>query len=714
MKALKNIWLNSTVSTLVTLPLIAVSCSNLNKKPVKGKETTNNNKKSDKSNNTDNKAFKPNDKKEKQLKDDLNKKDVIEPNNNKQSNQDNHSTNNENSDLKNQKPINKDNKQTNNTLNNKNNQDNKIDTSINNENNKVIEEPNTDQNNNNKNKDTKNDTNTSNEGMDKTPTKNVNNKNQESNSNSNDKTNNDLTNHQNTDNTSVNNRDTSSSKPLINQPDTINNDQILSNDQVLNYYNSHPELRKYNETPFDTKLFYDTNQDYVNHILSRSFALRWDFNDGGYSGGTAWLLDYHKVDNDGNYKLFLATNYHVAVDIYGPNDYQEWAQPNRSNNPIKDFYIGFDVKNSASVGVKKWAKNTKFNKNFAYRILKPNSIPKVIFLAQNFTQNTQNIANKNYYSDFAVLEWDINLNQALNQNDILYPNDYNQAAIKYLLKQQNIEWKLMTEHIKDAISALDSSYSKYTNKSNFIRNTDYSLPYATVNYDTMVYARRHFFDDYTPLEFDQIGPNTINKINDLSNYINTYLSDKTYWYPSNLYYAGFPFFVDKSQTFTNVVKGYENQLGYKGFDLDRPYIYLDYDFNNKQVGDKNNTVFNNLTKSYFYGVSYRIFSVNQIVGGMSGSLTLDQQGLPIGLLWGNEGTGTVLINDSYQNSYNPVFVPFVQNRTFTTNDLTVYPYNLIDGTDKNKYPMQINSYREMLRKIYGQNSFSTKLFPNGI
>ncbi|WWV64280.1 hypothetical protein RRG40_04390 [Mycoplasmopsis felis] len=44
-------------------------------------------------------------------------------------------------------------------------------------------------------------------------------------------------------------------------------------------------------------------------------------------------------------------------------------------------------------------------------------------------------------------------------------------------------------------------------------------------------------------------------------------------------------------------------------------------------------------------------------------------------------------------------------------------YNLIDGTDKNRFPAQTASYRENLAKIYpngfNDNNFKTALFPEG-
>ncbi|QMT98294.1 hypothetical protein H3143_02180 [Mycoplasma tullyi] len=516
-------------------------------------------------------------------------------------------------------------------------------------------------------------------------------------------------------NKSINKIETTNNKP-INKVETTNTDNAnLTTQEALTYYENHPELKKYDEERFNSETFLKDNISYIQQNLARSFALRWNYKDGSFSGGTTWLLDYQKV-NDSSYKLFLATNYHVAVDIYRQGELEEYKQPARYDNPITDFKIGFDVQNSTNAGVKEWKEKTNYRNNFAYRTLKPEDVPKVIFLAQNFTENTKNVPNKNYYADFAVLEWDVNINSYLDLKDIIVPPNSDSRVQNYLLRQENIEWKLLTEHIKGAIKTFDEVYDKLTNKNLSIRNTDYKLPYASVSYETLDYARKHFLEAYhlDYLTKDESIPHSINKINELNSFIDDYLNNKTYLLPTNTYYAGFPFSKTKSETITNIPPGWENKPGYDDFDLNRPYITVDYDYNNKPVGDEGTVVFNKMPKSLFYGVVFETLSLNRVIGGMSGSLVTDRQGLPIGIFIGYSGSGSVLIGDKFATTSNVLYVPFVQNRMFTVNNLTVYPYNLIDGTDKSKYPKQLSSYREMLRKIYGVNGIKTKLFFEGV
>ncbi|MGV2393532.1 UNVERIFIED_CONTAM: hypothetical protein O8I53_11585 [Campylobacter lari] len=50
------------------------------------------------------------------------------------------------------------------------------------------------------------------------------------------------------------------------------------------------------------------------------------------------MFDYHK-ENDNKYKLFFATNYHVAVELFSDKDYSFNSQPNR-NKKINQMMIG--------------------------------------------------------------------------------------------------------------------------------------------------------------------------------------------------------------------------------------------------------------------------------------------------------------------------------------------------------------------------------------
>ncbi|WAM10901.1 hypothetical protein ONA00_06485 [Mycoplasmopsis cynos] len=66
------------------------------------------------------------------------------------------------------------------------------------------------------------------------------------------------------------------------------------------------------------------------------------------------------------------------------------------------------------------------------------------------------------------------------------------------------------------------------------------------------------------------------------------------------------------------------------------------------------------------------------------------------------------------------FTSFLLARDYGSGEKVIKAYNLIDGTDKSKYPAQTKSYRQNLITLYpngfensGNNNFKTALFPEG-
>ncbi|TPI02407.1 DUF31 family putative serine protease [Mycoplasma struthionis] len=141
------------------------------------------------------------------------------------------------------------------------------------------------------------------------------------------------------------------------QKDSENN-RVLSADEIEHFYAQNPSLKSYSDSDISEDVKLNSNKDYFLNILSRSFILNWIFQDNRTTGGTAWLLDYAKLDKE-HYKLFLATNYHVAVDLYTDQDSQRYLQTERLNNPIKYFSIGVDTVNTSSEEIKKDKKSMK-------------------------------------------------------------------------------------------------------------------------------------------------------------------------------------------------------------------------------------------------------------------------------------------------------------------------------------------------------------------
>ncbi|TPR54054.1 MIP family Ig-specific serine endopeptidase [Metamycoplasma neophronis] len=501
---------------------------------------------------------------------------------------------------------------------------------------------------------------------------------------------------------------------LFSKVKTVNVFPKLNEDQVKQYYIDNPTVLKYQESKPNIPTEFKNNKDYIDDILSRSFSLRWSFKDGTWTGGTAWLLDYHKTDEN-KYSLFLATNYHVAVDLYRDDDQEIYYQNKRVNsNPINEFLISFDLKNSQSNEIKNLANKYKFNKDFAYRMLKGKAIPKVLFLAQNFMDSHINDEGNNYYSDFAVIQWDVDLSKQLTLEDLNLPSDYSASAKQIELKNKNIEWALMVRHIKGAINNLNNSYQKFVKGQNEYLMNNKTIPYATLPYYNLSEIRRNFFNKVTPEPIYESPfnkrPDNVLSINQLSDLVNEYLGDYKYAYNINAYLAGFSLLNGVApKTLTNITPGQEEKLGFKEDEFNRPVLIVDKTYNNKRVAD-HGTAFNLNEKSLFYGIALKYLALRRGKGGMSGSMVVNEENLPFGIFFGNTNGGMIIdSNHKYVSLASLLIAPFSQEISFWENGLKVDKYNLIDGTDKQKYPHQIHSYRERLQAIYG-NDYETLLY----
>ncbi|QDF65032.1 MIP family Ig-specific serine endopeptidase [Mycoplasma nasistruthionis] len=486
------------------------------------------------------------------------------------------------------------------------------------------------------------------------------------------------------------------------------NDQILSDQEIQNYYANNPDLKYYHDTQIDNSLLLSNNSEYINMILNRSYTLTWQYLDGTTSGGTAWILDFAKLDNNNNYKLFLATNYHVAVDIYSQNDYTMYKQPNRLNNPIKHFGIGIDLQNTNNPDILNIVNKYHLqNKKYAYRFFTPTAMPKTFFLAQNFMDNISDL-NENYYTDFAVLELNINLSDtplSLSDFDNNSPLTGNNA---------NLEWKLVLLHLQNAIKLLEKQNQKLSNSSVLV-NTN-NNKYANVNFDDLYFLRRNILNiknkPNMPIFRDVLQDaldgkaDTINKINSLNDNLKSIVNSDKYKFALNTYFAGFP---NQNGSISTVSNLYDDDKNNLNFSINRPFFLPDTTYNNTVVANRG-TEFNKMGQSKYYGVIYKGFSPNKVIGGMSGSLVLDSQTLPTGIIWGQSPTSNrfLLDNGKNINLYTPLMASFVQNREFESNNLKVFSYDLIDGTDI-KYIHQRYSYKHALNQNYPE--LSTLLFP---
>ncbi|WPB54910.1 hypothetical protein SAM46_01390 [Mycoplasmopsis verecunda] len=414
------------------------------------------------------------------------------------------------------------------------------------------------------------------------------------------------------------------------------------------------------------------------------------------------MFDYHK-ESDTKYKLFFATNYHVAIEMYHDNDYGFNKQPNR-NKKVIEVRLGtlsdrYDLNNTS-------------NPKFTYKVLDKDMWPRNLFLAHNFMDDSvSNLYNGRYYTEFAIMEFDFDIAQ-FNKLPAIDPNlPLSERKIK-IVENRRIrdENRYLTKKLNTAIVSLDTSIARFASGSYPMQTN--SLPYATMDYGSVNWYVNNVLTRDEDGNF--IPPNTINKINKVSEDITSYFGDvKLQQWPQWDYFAGYPFIVAnaKNRLLYNVDKSLLNSTDQVIPKVSQNFWRTLVDYNGQPIAS-HGVQFNEEEKSKFYGLAYENLAPYDIVGGASGSLVVNESNLPIGLLFGKDRTQNVLNNDDkWITTYRSLNVAFSLNAPFWSNNINAYvqPYNLIDGRNKKKFPHQINSYKETLDKIYG-NNYQTAIF----
>lgn len=473
-----------------------------------------------------------------------------------------------------------------------------------------------------------------------------------------------------------------SDKIETNEPKTNLNSNNDQKQTAESFYNENPNALKYNNIVPEYFML-NSNNDYIDLLRKRSFSLLTFFNDGTYTAGTLWLLDYKVIKEREEYKLFFGTNYHVAVELFSENDYPEYKQPNREK-AISRLFIG------------KGSQNQVANGKVQYMEIVNDNFPRTFFLARNFMDEraySNYDQSKTYYTDFAVIEWDFKVSK------------YSSSKFRPIVKQLVVE----------APQVLDDSINKVeTHKISMFNN---SLPYANLDYRSFWEARQNMIRTNDANKLNEIT--TYEKAKEVSDFLTNIFKDDEispyYYKPYSLYSYGFPSYSSNRQgIFSSVLDS--DLASLKRTDWhgrkDTPFLPID-ELHNKQVAD-HGAKFNGEDIPYFYGIAYKTDHGTKAYGGISGSLVLNQDGLPIGLLFGNlkDDSSIYLSEDNkYVINHSTLFIQFVQSAKLWNANGVIYPYNLIDGRDKNKYELQTNSYKEQLEKVYGEN-YSTALFPS--
>ncbi|MFV8478171.1 MIP family Ig-specific serine endopeptidase [Mycoplasma sp. B6400] len=475
----------------------------------------------------------------------------------------------------------------------------------------------------------------------------------------------------------------------------IDKDKVLSTAEIKKYYQEHPNLKQFKlDTSVDGKL--ENNKAYISSILNRTFSLIWDFSDGTNTAGTIWLLDYHK-ESDTKYKLFFATNYHVAAELYSDKDFAFNAQPNRKKS-ISNIRLG---------AIDNW---TIARRKYSYKQLNHEMWPKNLFLAHNFMdQEVSALYQGRYYTEFSVIEFDYDI-EKFNALPPLDPKlNENEKRIRIEeLKQMKANNNVLTNKLNNAIKELDLSIEKFKSGSYPMQNS--TLPYAGMDYGSVALFAHNVLGTKDGV-IQQ--PNTINKINKVSSDIEKYFGNvKLQKQPTWDYFAGYPFVnASRNQLLYNVAPSMLGSPSGLVRSIDRNF-WRTIDWYNGNVIANHGAEFNDEPRSRFYGLAYENLVPCDIIGGASGSLVVNDSNLPVGLLFGHNGKQPLTDNQNAQVALEKALtVGYALNMPFYSSDINGYvqPYNAIDGTDKTKYPHQINSYRETLTKVYGQN-YQTALF----
>ncbi|AKJ20890.1 MIP family Ig-specific serine endopeptidase [Mycoplasmopsis synoviae] len=487
---------------------------------------------------------------------------------------------------------------------------------------------------------------------------------------------------------------------------------------------------------------YPTNFDALKAIADRSFSLYVGMpNPQASYVGTMWLLDYQKV-SDTQYKMFFGTNFHVAAGIVTAQNVNENVAQNdvaAENRPI-----GFTIR--AAVGTNPNDRNATTGRNYyETSVLSETNKFKVFWHARNFVKRSEELnqviaPDKDLYTDFSVLEWDVDFNDIQNNPNFFFnPNlraetststDGSNTVVQTVSDEVAAKRKAnndrFIEKLKNAVAAVDNQIAlgKKTTLYNHLAGTPFNFDFSTSlnvkdKYEAtnLIYKR-----PTTPEQLQSFASSLTQQEKD---FLETKYVDTPRWV--NLY--GFPL-IQQNEGFGIYASiwqeaGEPNRLQEKGWDVYPKFQSL-FRFDRTQLGKESaitlqdgrkiiQASFNNKTL-YFYGYQYKVTTPVDVSGGVSGALVTDTQGLSLGI-FNSKDNSFVTASDSERPElgewriFNIFVIPFTQMEKIGR----VEAYNLIDGTDKTKFPNQTSSYRDQLRLVYnsGSTKFKTALFPEG-
>ncbi|VEU77488.1 MIP family Ig-specific serine endopeptidase [Mycoplasmopsis meleagridis] len=431
--------------------------------------------------------------------------------------------------------------------------------------------------------------------------------------------------------------------------------------------------------------------------------------------GTAWVLDYHKSSNDQNkVKLFLATNVHVLGDFSNTMDtkiatslFPQYSDP--TGNTVSGIALGR-------------AENPKFE-------TLPNKTSQTSGNLSYFTNNEkltqQATGNRNTY-------WATTYTKAIGKPTLIF------AAVDFMKEEALEAYKdKISARIDETLSSKDPNAEYYkTWKTEgkkphvyvdfAVFSVDIDLSQANDKLKKWVNDSTTAVDNYLKRLKDANNLPNQNKnvssymqtLDYVSKYLNPNKHDGDYEYAldsaKNLYIAGYPKADTTKFAHNNPTERNSETLadwyGTKYKDL---FAYQSNDHEIQSGSFRINKAWNKPLAGP-YGVHYNI-SFSSLNYGASGSVVYNDFGQIVGV-YDSVSTNREDSNDLLGKAG---FAPLLQSTDISdlSNSFTSYAYNLIDGTDTNKYPKQKDSYRSNLEKLFPKGfedgTKKTALFPNG-
>ncbi|MCI8282997.1 MIP family Ig-specific serine endopeptidase [Mesomycoplasma hyopneumoniae] len=438
--------------------------------------------------------------------------------------------------------------------------------------------------------------------------------------------------------------------------------------------------------------------------------------------GTIWLLDYHKKDEN-NYKLFFATNLHVASHLSNTLD-ENLGKKLNYEDPSKDKATSISLGKSIqapqifashnnnydfSTNKNNQAKFYASDENFtnanrsglsANSTIKTTafSAPKLIFAGYDFI-------NRDYIKPF--------------QDDI---KNKSKLRLEYLKSQLEPEEDFTESKIIKSSLEKDEFIPLYTDFAVF--ELEVNLANADVTLKDWIKKAIAALDSYLKRNKQVDLPNQDKKISFYMPTIDYVTASKMQenkeflTNSKNVYVLGYPGIDGGNSvlTWNNPIERNDKtmQSYHRSPENANTFAISTNDYEGKMLSFNLNPytkVFHRLLGDY-YGFNQNI-KFSSLYFGASGSLVYNEFGQMIGVY-----SGVALSSNRWDLLARASYTPFLLSKDLSDGEKTIKAYNLIDGSNLQKFPSQTRSYRQNLKEIY-PNGFEngdrkTALFPDGI